>query len=133
MYFSSDGLLGLLSSRMGYLGQKQSVHAENIAQSNTPNFKAREVVPYSFADALKTMRMKMEVTDSRHIVPPSMAGVNAATVKVKDYDASPDGNTVDVEQELMKVSETGMEYQLATSLYRKITGLFKIALKGNSG
>lgn len=133
MPFSSDGLLGLLSSKMGYLSQKQSLHAQNVAHSNTPNYKARELEPFSFGDAMKKARMKMELTDSRHILPPSMAGVNAATVKVKNYDASPDGNTVDVEQELMKVSETGMNYQLATSLYRKVTGLFKIALKGNAG
>lgn len=124
--------MGLLSARMGYLSQKQSVLAENVANSSTPGYKARDVAEFSFGDALKQAQIGMKVTDSRHIIPASMAGVNAATVKVRDYDASPDGNTVDVEQDMMKVSQTGVDYQLVTSLYRKITGLFKIALKGTS-
>ncbi|MER2520967.1 MAG: flagellar basal body rod protein FlgB [Bdellovibrionales bacterium] len=132
MTSSNNGLMGLLSARMGYLSQKQSVYAENVANANTPGYKARDVAAFSFGAALKKAQIGMAVTDSQHIVPASMAGAHSATVKVRDYETTPDGNAVDVEQEMMKVSQTGVEYQLVTSLYRKMTGLLKVALKGNS-
>ncbi len=131
MEASNSGLLSLLTSKMAYLRQQQAVEAENIANSSTVGYKARELKPFTFGDALKQASGPgMAVTNSRHILPASMAGVNAATVKVKDYATSTSGNSVDVEQEMMKVSKTGVEYQLMTGLYRKIQGLFRIALKG---
>ncbi len=130
MNTSNNGLMGLLYARMDYLSQKQKVYSQNVANASMPGYKARDVAPFSFGDAMKSARIGMEVTDAKHIVPASLAGVNAATVKVRDYETSPDGNAVDVEQEMMKVSQTGVEYQLVTGLYRKMTGLFKIALKG---
>jgi flagellar basal-body rod protein FlgB len=117
---------------MGYLNQKQSLHAENIANASTPGYHARAIAGFSFGDAMKKAQVGMAVTDSKHIIPASLSGAHAATTKVRDYDATLDGNAVDVEQELMKVSQTGVDYQLAASLYRKMTGMFKIALKGTS-
>ena len=129
METTNPGLMDLLVRKMSYLNQKQIVHAENVANANTPGYRAREVGPFSFGDALKQAGVGMAVTDPRHIVPASMAGANAITVKVKK---SLDKSEPDVEQESMKVSQTGAEYQLVTSIYHKIAGLFKIALKGSS-
>ena len=132
METNNTGLMSLLAQKMAYLNQKQSVHAENVANASTPGYKAREVMPFTFDSALKQASAGMAVTDPRHIVPASMSGVNAATIRVKDYDTSPDKNSVDAEQEMMKASQTGIEYQLVTSIYRKLAGMFKIALKGSA-
>jgi len=131
MESGGTGLMGLLTQKMAYLNQKQSVHAENVANASTPGYKALEVQPFTFDAALKQASAGMMITDPRHITPASMSGVNAATVRVKSYDTSPDKNAVDTEQEVMKVSQTGIEYQLITSVYRKLAGLFRIALKGS--
>jgi flagellar basal-body rod protein FlgB len=129
METNNPGLMDLLVRKMSYLNQKQVVHAENVANANTPGYRVREVAPFSFGDALKQAGVGMTVTDPRHIVPASMAGANAITVKTK---GSSDKNALDVEQQSMQVSQTGAEYQLVTSIYHKIAGLFKIALKGSS-
>jgi flagellar basal body rod protein FlgB len=75
----------------------------------------------------------MATTNSRHILPASMAGTNAQTIKSKDTEVLPSGNTVDIEQQMAEVSRTSMDYQTMAGIYRKMTGLFKIAIKGNSG
>ena len=131
MEVGDTGLMDLLRQKMAYLNQKQEVHAENIANASTPGYKALEVQPFSFDNALKQASAGMMVTDPRHILPASMSGVNAATVKVRDYEMSPDKNAVDTEQEMMKASQTGVEYQLVTSVYKKLAGMFRIALKGS--
>lgn len=130
MDMSGSGLMSLLAQKMAYLNQKQIVHAENVANSSTPGYHALELAPFSFQDTLnQTIGMKTD--NPMHIIPASLAGVNKAAVKVKDYDKSIDGNDVDEEQEMMKVSQTGAEYQLVTQLYKKFTGFFKLALRGS--
>ena len=70
-----------LAQKMAYLNQSQAVHMQNIAGANVPGFQARELAPFTFSHAL-TQASALKVTDPRHIVPASMAGANAATVKV---------------------------------------------------
>ncbi len=127
---TSPDLNTLLVQRMAYLNQRQSVLAENVANSDTPNYKARDVTAFTFGDALKKASIGMSVTDPHHIVPASMAGVNTKTVKAPGGEVLPKGNNVDVEQQMMEVSKTAVDYQGITALYRSIGELFNLALKG---
>jgi flagellar basal-body rod protein FlgB len=126
---SNLDLMDLLIKKMTYLNKSQTVHAENVANANTPGYKALEVAPFTFGDALRQANVGMAVTDPRHIVPASLAGANDVAVHPKNngpHDAE------DVEQESTKVSQVGIQYQLITSIYHKIGGFFKIALKGSA-
>jgi flagellar basal-body rod protein FlgB len=122
-------LMDLLIKKMSYLNKVQTVHAENVANANTPGYKALDVAPFTFGDALKEANLGMSVTNARHIVPASMKGANEVAVKPK-YNSDSDAG--DIEQESTKVAETGSQFTLMTSVYRKITGLFKIAIKGGA-
>jgi flagellar basal-body rod protein FlgB len=132
MSSSVTGLFDLLTQKMSYLNQKQGVLAENVANVDTPGYKQLELKPFSFGDALKQASAGMAVTDARHIVPASMAGTNARTIRTKDTEELPSGNTVDIEQQMMEVSKTSVDYQKTTALYHKWVGLLKIAIKGSS-
>jgi flagellar basal-body rod protein FlgB len=126
-----SGLFDLLTQKMSYLNQKQAVIAENVANVDTPNYKQLELKQFSFGTALKQAASSMTTTDPRHIIPASMAGTNAQTVKSKDTEILPSGNTVDIEQQMAEVSKTSIDYQTMTGIYRKMTGLFRIAIKGS--
>jgi flagellar basal-body rod protein FlgB len=132
MSSSVPALLDLLTQKMSYLNQKQGVLAENVANVDTPGYKQLELKSFSFGDAMKQAGIGMTVTDPKHIVPASMAGTNAQTVKSKDTETLPSGNTVDIEEQMMEVSKTSLDYQKATSMYHKWVGLLKIAIKGSS-
>jgi flagellar basal-body rod protein FlgB len=129
---SSTGLFDLLTQKMSYLNQKQSVLAENVANTDTPGYKQLELKPFTFGDALKQADVGMAVTDPRHIVPASMAGSNSKTTQSKDTEVSATGNSVDVEGQMMEVSKTAADYQTMTAIYHKMAGLLKIAIKGSS-
>ncbi|MGE3624031.1 MAG: flagellar basal body rod protein FlgB [Bdellovibrionales bacterium] len=129
MEMNGDGLIRLLTQKMSYLNQRQSVLSENVANADTPTYKARDLAPFTFNQALKDAGFK--TTNVNHIIPASMAGVNAHTVKAKSYETLPSGNSVDIEQQMMQVSETAINYQTMTSIYKKISGWFRIVLKGN--
>lgn len=123
----------LLTQKMYYLNKRQSVLAENVANSDTPGYKAKDLAPFTFDDALKQASVGMATTDTRHIVPASMAGLNAKTIRAKTYETTLSGNSVDLENQMMEVSKTAVEYDAITSIMRKIDKLFDIALKGSSG
>jgi flagellar basal-body rod protein FlgB len=129
---SIAGLIDLLTAKMSYLNQKQAVLSENVANSDTPGYKQLELNPFTFGQALKQAQVGMATTDPHHIMPPGMAGSNIQTVKSKDTEAMANGNSVDVENQMMEVSRTAIDYQTMTSIYHKMTGLFKIAAKGSS-
>jgi flagellar basal-body rod protein FlgB len=130
MEMSGDNLMRLLAQKMGYLNQRSSVLAENVANANTPAYKARDLAPFSFGDELNKS-VGFAVTDPKHIVPASMSGVNAKTVKAKSFETVPSGNSVDLEQQMMQVSENSVNYQLVTQIYKQVTGWFRIAVKGS--
>ena len=132
MSSSVSGLFDLLTQKMSYLTQKQAVLAENVANADTPKYKQLELKPFSFGDALKQASDTMAATDPRHILPATMAGANAQTVKSKDTEELPSGNTVDIERQMMEVSKTSVDYQTMTSIYHKMIGLIKISVKGSS-
>ncbi|MDD4616506.1 MAG: flagellar basal body rod protein FlgB [Alphaproteobacteria bacterium] len=129
---SIAGIFDLLTQKMSYLNHKQGVIAENVANVDTPGYKQLELKPFSFDNALKQASSSMVTTDVRHILPASMAGTNAQTAQSKDTDVQLSGNSVDLEQQMAEVSKTSMDYQMITAIYKKMNGLFKIAIKGSS-
>jgi len=128
MGLNDTGLVRLITEKMGYLGQKQAVLAQNIANANTPGYKAKELTPFSFDTILKETQGGMTVTNANHIIPASMAGVNAATKRTKSYETVPSGNSVDLEQQMMDSSQTAIDYQSMAAVYHKVMGLFRTAL-----
>ena len=132
MSSSISGLFDILTKKMSYLNQKQAVIAENVANVDTPGYKQLSLKAFTFGDALKQVGASMSVTNPRHIIPASMAGTNAQTFESKDTEVAPSGNSVDIEQQMAEVSKTSMDYQTMTAIYKKMTGLFKIAIKGSN-
>ena len=129
---NNTGLMGLLVRKMQYDSQRSAVLAENVANVSTPGYKARDLTAFTFGDAMKQASVGMATTDPKHIVPPNMAGVNASTVTAKTLETMPNGNSVDLETQMMEVSKTSVDYQQQISVYKKMMGMMKIALKGSS-
>ena len=128
MALTDTGLLHLMTQKLAYLSQRQAVLGQNVANADTPGFKAKDLKAFSFNDALHEAHAAMKVTDPKHIMPASMSGVNNATTRMKTYETVPSGNAVDVEQQMLEVSKTAIDYQATTALLQKFTGLFKTAI-----
>ena len=124
------GLFKLMSRKMGWLSQRQEVLAQNIANADTPQFKGKDLKPFSFRDALSDSRRLTPVsTDSSHLKGTVPAGGMAQEQRVRNpYETAPDGNNVVLEEQMMKTSQTGMDYQTITNLYKKQVGLIRTAI-----
>ena len=121
------GLFRLAERRMQWLDQRQSVLAQNIANSNTPGFKARDLP--SFQGALIDQGVSLTATNASHL-----QGLSTATAgrEQRSNGKAPNGNTVATEEQLGKIAETSSSQELVTNLYHKYQSLFHMVL-GRSG
>lgn len=128
MALEDTGLIRLITQKMAYLGQRQAVLGQNVANADTPGFKPKDLKAFSFNDALREAHGAMKITNAKHVLPASIAGVNSATVKMKSYETVPSGNAVDIEQQMLEVSKTSVDYQATTSILQKFHGLWLTVL-----
>lgn len=124
---TDNGLFRLAERRMSWVDQRQSVLARNIANANTPDYKATDVAP--FEASLIEQGVSVARTDPAHLQGSSAAAQGRAQ---RPTSKAPDGNTVSLEEQLGKVADTASTQELVTNLYRKYQGMFRIAL-GRSG
>ncbi|MCR8550563.1 flagellar basal body rod protein FlgB [Salipiger sp. P9] len=121
----------LASQRMKWLGARQSVISENIANADTPDYKSKEISSFdAMLEGSNAMR-GLNVTNARHIQ--SVGGApNGVRVELDEdaWEASLDGNTVALEQQTIKAAEVAGNYRLAAELYRKGHTLLTIAVTG---
>ncbi|MBI3709265.1 MAG: flagellar basal body rod protein FlgB [Proteobacteria bacterium] len=129
-------LFAKIAQRMNWLGERQKVLSENIANADTPNFAARDLKPQKFENLLneKSGRVQPVATNPQHLVAAGKAASTAALERGKSTETTVAGNGVSLETEIMKMSETAMDYQLISNLYRKQLGLFRTVIgRGGSG
>ena len=127
-------LLSALVKRMDWLGERQRVLAENVANADTPGFRPRDLKPMSFRDLLGQAegRLGMASTSSQHLTGAPGAAKAEQRVDRAAYETAPDGNAVVLEQQLLRVAETQLHHQTMTNLYRKHIGMLKTALGRNN-
>src|SRR5262245_30249715 len=99
---------------------RQKVIARNLANVDTPGFRAKEV---RFSRDLRQALAKDD--------PSSIADVGIETVD-RDGPAKPDGNTVDLDRELSDLSGNAIAYQTLVTLVAMKTSLVRSAIAGRS-
>jgi flagellar basal-body rod protein FlgB len=125
--------LAVLRTKMEWHQERQRVLAENISNSDTPNFKPRDLVEPKFdrdggpAPGSPMGSLAMMRTSASHIVPSGASDSFAQDPKA-GFQTRPAGNSVNLEDEMLKVSANQMDYAAATSLYSRSLHLLKTAI-----
>ncbi|MGC9369187.1 MAG: flagellar basal body rod protein FlgB [Paracoccaceae bacterium] len=130
MKLDSLSFFKIASQRMEWLSTRQQVISENIANADTPGYRAREVSAFSRMVDSSAQSSGAATTNARHIGGSERAG----NVRVQEdkgaWDQSMDGNTVVLEQQTIKASEVSESYRMAAQLYRKGHELLTLAVTG---
>src|SRR5579864_9300663 len=127
-------LLSMLRQRMTWLNQRQDVLSQNVSNADTPGYLAHDLKPVDFSDELEkagssmTNGGVMRTTDPRHITVNPSKQDDFESYESHDVESNPDGNTVSLEMEMIKVSDTQAQFQAATNLYAKAMTLMKTAI-----
>src|ERR1700722_5065264 len=102
----------MLKTRRTWLNQRQDVLSQNVANADTPGYAARDLKPVDFSDILSDggasapNRRTLAVTDPRHIAIGSQSPAQFDDFTTNDVESSPNGNSISVEQEMIKVADT---------------------------
>lgn len=127
---SRIGLFDLAEKRLAWTAQRQGVLATNIANANTPAFRARDI--QSFQSLLSgTGTIEPLQTQPAHMAGTAQQGLASLTTDPPKARAL-DGNAVALDQQLRKVADTETAQALVTTIWKKYMGLFSMAL-GRSG
>lgn len=105
---------------------RQEVIARNVANADTPQYRAKDV--RSFAEAFETAQSThLRATREGHITAQE-SGLNWIGEVDASDEASPNGNTVSLEAEMMKSSETKHQHELALSIYRSSMTILRTSI-----
>lgn len=134
---SQFSVFSLMKARLQMLGERQKVIAQNVANVSTPGYVPSDVNHEAFAATLQRMaghggagpgRTAMAATQAGHMAPAHGASApGVSTVKSPDSETTLDGNAVVVEEQMMKIAETRMDFETMVGLYQKSLGLLRMA------
>jgi flagellar basal-body rod protein FlgB len=125
------GLFRMISQQLRWLGQRQEVLSQNVANADTPGYQARDLEKLTFGDALQRATLRPAATQAGHLLGKAADPAAAKAKTITPWEVSPDGNGVVLEQQMTSLAETQADYQMATELYRKQIGMLKTAIGSN--
>ncbi|ACT58254.1 flagellar basal body rod protein FlgB [Hirschia baltica] len=138
-------IFGMMKARMDMLGERQKVLSQNVSNVSTPGYTPKDVDISSFNAALAKGKVgnnagaggpanagAMAVTHPGHIAASASRGslvAGAYIEKAPDSETTLDGNGVVVEDQMMKIAETRMEFETMIGLYNKSLSMMRLAAK----
>lgn len=111
--------------RNEWLAQRQSLISANIANANTPGYKAKDIE--SFDDVMRKA-MPMSVTDPQHLSVGDSAGV-ARNANTDEAEVLESGNNVSLEEEFLKSSDVSRNYSMNTQIIKAFSRMLQSATK----
>lgn len=135
MKMAQMSLFRMARQQMDWLGDRQAVLAQNIANADTPNYRAKDLKGLSFERELREVKpVRLKATSGTHL----QGTVQKPDHRVEElrprevYETNPNDNGIVLEEQVMKVSDTQMKYQLASNIYQKNMTMLRTAIgQGN--
>lgn len=143
-------LFALLRQRLGYLGERQRVIGQNVANADTPGYRPLDLKPFTFQGVLEgqaqggTVQLAMTGA-GRALAPAQTAGGHLPGFAPKkpgtafkssvadDSETTLDGNSVNLEDQMIKMTDARTQYDAAIGFYQKSLGLLRMAARRPGG
>jgi flagellar basal-body rod protein FlgB len=120
-------LFELAAQQARWLSRNQATIASNVSNANTPGFRAQAVQP--FAQVLDQTQLQIASTNPSHL---ALSPAEQQTVVVKDetpWETTDSGNTVSLENEMIKAGEVQRDYSLNTNLVKAFHAMLMQSMK----
>ena len=121
-------LFELAAQQAKWLAVRQSAVSSNIANVNTPGFRAKDVEP--FESLLSGSTVTMASTHAGHLGASAAEGSYSMKEIESDTPVLPSNNSVELEKELIKASEVRRAYELNTGVVKAFHRMLLMASGG---
>ncbi|MGH1369701.1 MAG: FlgB family protein [Maritimibacter sp.] len=106
---------------------RQSAIAQNIANADTPDYRARDLAP--FAESYSAQGAGLKATRAAHLLSGESSAVSFATQATYRKDAaSPNGNNVSLESEMLTSAEVKSHHDRALAVYKSALNLMRSSI-----
>ena len=120
-------LFNVVSQHNRWLSARQATIAGNVANANTPGYKALDVEPFEMA--MQQARLAMTATNSAHMTSANSNTPAPGVRKQEPWDVTHTGNSVSLEQELIKAGDVNRAYRLNTSVVKAFHRMILASVK----
>ncbi len=123
-------LFSAVKKRLDWLTQRQEVIAQNVANADTPEYRARDLRPFEFRELIRreSAQLNLDITSSDDIGGQRRRIVDFNSEETRrPFETNPDDNSVILEEQLGKMGEVQINHKATVQLYRKHLELLRIA------
>ena len=120
-------IMKLANQHQNWLSVREATVAQNVANANTPGYQAKDVE--SFTALFDKAKVHLRGTQPGHM---SAMDNTKRSERVEDkdsWDITYSGNSVSLEQEMMKVNEIARDHALTTSIMKSMHGMMLMSAK----
>ena len=122
--FDIPDLMRVAQDLARHASARQAVIAENIAQANTPGFRARDLPAFG----AQTETMHLAATRPAHLNADRSPPRFAPQIDRGAPSFAPNGNTVSLEREMMRAVQTRQSHEMALATYSSARNILRSAL-----
>jgi flagellar basal-body rod protein FlgB len=120
-------LFNLIDQQKNWLSTRQSLIAQNVANADTPGYKARDVM--AFSRVMERGALNMAGTDPQHLRVSPTETLASAAREAEGWETTHSGNSVAPEYEMMKAGEVRAAFTLDSNLMRAFHGMWMSAVR----
>lgn len=128
--FEKLEVVRMAQAMASHAGARQEVIARNVANADTPGYKAMDLP--DFAQTYQAQDgMQMRATRPGHLGAGHLGGDTPEmdlVARAGHGAASPNGNTVSIENEMVKAVEVRQQHDMALAIYRSSTNILRASL-----
>lgn len=125
--FEKLNILSIANGLSTHASARHSAVAQNVANADTPNYKAKDIAPFSDVFSAKGTSQDMKATRRGHFSN-SETTTRLVATKSPDDQTSPNGNNVSLENEMVKAAEVKHQFDLALSVYSKSLDILRTSI-----
>jgi flagellar basal-body rod protein FlgB len=125
-------LFTALTSRLHYLADRQQVISQNVANADTPGFMPKDLKPFTLPGDRGLAPLTPTLTSPMHMSAPTATTSGVAPVDSPDSETTLNGNSVVLEDEMMKMTQARMDYDAAVTFYQQASTLLTTATRSTS-
>ncbi len=120
-------LFQVAAQKADWLSLRQTAVASNVANANTPGYRAMDVQP--FAAVLDSSPIALASTNPAHLALPKLEDGAWREVEQTPTEETLSGNTVNLEQEMIKLGDTTRDFTMNANIQRAFHQFLLSALK----
>ncbi|MBU6475171.1 MAG: flagellar basal body rod protein FlgB [Alphaproteobacteria bacterium] len=124
--------------KMQWTEDRQRVISQNIANADTPGYQARDMSPLNFKNLLKNSSSSLSLAGGIKLATTNAHDISGTTgqdgmpsphVEKNPYSVSPSGNSVVLEEQMLKMNENYEAHRMASAIYQKNIDMLTAAEK----